>query len=397
MKVLLISHFPLAGSGSGFYTKNIAKSLVSLGHSVCIIMPENTTQIEGIPGVELRPVFFKKDEEIDGALPFNFPCFTTHPRSNLTYNDLSEEQLDIYKNVFKDAIQNAIKEFKPDIIHSGHIWILSDIATKFDIPTVITSHGTDIIGYNAWDEFRKYFINAIKGCSKIITISDSNNENVLKAVPDAKDKIVQIRNGYDQNIFKKEEYNKTEILKSIGIEKEYKNIVLFSGRLVQVKGVDILLQAAKMYDKEDVLTIIVGDGILRNELEQLSKDLDLKNVKFTGSKDQFTLNKLYNIADASVLSSRYEGFPLVVIESLACGTPLVCTDIDSMKNFMNEKFGIMVEKENPEALAKGIIDVLNKKEEYNSDEISKYIKDNYSQSLLINKVIKIYENCLSKR
>jgi glycosyltransferase involved in cell wall biosynthesis len=394
MKVLIINQFPLIGGGSGFYTKNIAKSLRDLGHSVCIMIPENTTNIEEIEGIKIKPVFFRYKENIQNQLPFNFGCFTTHPRSNTTFNDYTNSQLEMYIKTFENAIENTIKEFRPDVIHSGHIWIISNIATKFNIPTIITSHGTDIIGYNAWEKFHKYAKEAVEKCAKIITISDSNNENVLKTFPNAKDKIVQIRNGYDQSVFHKDKYNKKEVLKEIGIEDNYKNIILFSGRLVQVKGVDILLKAAKIYEKEGILTIIAGEGILHNELEQLARKLNLKNVKFIGSKDQVTLNKLYNIADASILSSRYEGFPLVVIESLACGTPVVCTDIDSMKTFMNDKFGIMVEKENSEALAKGIIDILDKKEKYNSDEISEYIKNNYSQNLLINKVIETYESCL---
>ena len=63
------------------------------------------------------------------------------------------------------AIESVIKEFNPDIIHSGHIWLLSNIASKYNIPTIITSHGTDIIGHNMWSRFHKYSNEAIEKCS----------------------------------------------------------------------------------------------------------------------------------------------------------------------------------------------------------------------------------------
>lgn len=394
MRILLISHFPLVGSGSGFYTKNIAKSLVKLGHEVCVIISENTTEIEKIEGVTIEPVLFNNDNFIDNSLPFNFPCFTTHPRSNITFDELDNKELKIYEESFEKKIEETIRTFKPDVINAQHIWIVSSIASKFNIPTIITSHGTDIIGYNSWNRFRKYSKEAVERCNKIITISESNNEQVTKIFNKAQEKVVCISNGYDQETFYKKSYNKEKILKQIGINEVYKNVLLFSGKLVEVKGVDILLRAAKIYEKEDILTIICGEGVLHEELEKLAKHLNLKNVVFIGNQSQKMLNKLYNIADATILSSRYEGLPLTVLESLACGTPVVVTDIDSMKKFMKKEFGIMVQKENPDELAKGIIEFLSEKQHFNSDKLAKYMKENYAQDVLTNKIVEVYKSCI---
>lgn len=84
MRILLMNHFPLQGSGSGVYTINIAHALVRKGHEVCIIMPENEELAElETGGVRLHPVYF--DSCVDEALDFDFPCFTTHPRSVTTF------------------------------------------------------------------------------------------------------------------------------------------------------------------------------------------------------------------------------------------------------------------------------------------------------------------------
>ncbi len=394
MKILLVSHFPLAGSGSGFYTKNIAKSLVNSGHSAYIIMPENTIDIEEMQGVRIKPVFFKKDENINNQLPFNFPCFTTHPRSNITFSQLTDEQLEMYKDAFKKAIEEAIEEFKPDVIHCGHIWILSDIASKYNIPTIITSHETDLIGYNKWEEFHIYCEKAVERCSKIITISNSNNEQVLAAFPEAENKVIQVRNGYDDNVFYNKQYNEKAILKEKGINKEYKKIVLFSGKLVHIKGVDILLKAAQKYEDGNTLTIIAGNGILLNDLKEQAKELNLKDVVFIGNQSQEELNKLYNIADVLAVPSRIEGFGLVAVEALACGTPVVGTNKGGMIDFINEQVGCLVDVEDDIELEKEISKILNKEKVFDRTELANYAKNNYSQKLLINKVIEIYKSCL---
>ena len=394
MRILMINQFPLNGGGSGFYTKNVARNLKALGHEVCIIMPENRTQIETIEGITIKPVFFKKDEIIAGQLPFNFGCFTTHPRSNTTFNKYTEEQLEMYIKAFQTAIEEAIKNFNPDIIHSGHIWILSNIASKYNIPTIITSHGTDIIGHNMWKKFHKYSNQAIDNCSRVIAISDSNKIDILNAFPNAKDKTIQLRNGYDQSIFKITEYNKKQVLEQLGINREYKKIVLFSGRLVQIKGVDILLKAAKNYEDGNTLTIIAGGGILLEELKKTAEELELKDIIFIGNQTQENLNKLYNISDVLAVPSRVEGFGLVAVEALACGTPVIATNQGGLPEFINEKVGALVNAEDDSGLAKEISKILSGERKFEREELANYAKDNYSQGLLINKVVDLYKSCL---
>lgn len=121
MKILLINHLPLVGSGSGVYTTNLAKTLQKMGNEICIIMPENETKnvnSDEFKNIKIHPVYFKNEEEIPGQLNFNFPCFTSHPRSSLNYYDMTGEQLNEFYNAFDKAIKEEIEIFKPDIIHS---------------------------------------------------------------------------------------------------------------------------------------------------------------------------------------------------------------------------------------------------------------------------------------
>ena len=394
MKILMINHFPLTGSGSGVYTMNIAKSLKNKGHEVCIVMPENISNYDKIDGIKLHPVFFKDKEEIKGQLPFNFPCFTTHPRSILNFYDLTNEQIDAYINAFKKAIDEEVKEFKPDIIHGQHIWILSSLGADYNIPMVVTAHGTDLIGHNKDTKFHYYSNKAANSAKKIITISENNNDLVKTTFESAKNKTVMLKNGYDNNVFYPESYDKKEVLKSLGIEKEYKNVVSFVGKLTKIKGVDVLLNAAKEYENDDTITLIAGNGELFESLNNLAKDLGLKNVRFLGNQKHDVLRSIYNIADVSVVPSRSEAFGLVAIEAMACGVPVIGSNEGGIKDIINDKVGSLVEVDDVEGFADAIKKVLSKEKVYDREEVAKYAKNKYSQDSLIDGLIKVYEDCI---
>lgn len=392
MKILLINHFPLTGSGSGVYTKNIADSLIKKGHEVCIIFPENIEVPSIQDNIKMHPVYFNGGNKIKGEIPFNFPCFTTHPRSTQTYYDLKEEELQLYIETFKNALEEEIKDFKPDVIHAGHIWILPSIAAEYNIPLIITAHGTDLIGYKESEKFRKYAEKAAKHADSIITISEENSELVKKYFPFAKEKTQLIPNGYNSDVFYPENVNKEEFLKQLGINKNYKNIISFAGKFTYFKGIDTLLKAAQIYETEDTLTLLAGDGELFDEMNELAKKLKLKNVVFLRNRPHNTLRKLYSIADVSLIPSRNEAFGLVVIEALACGAPVIGTNSGGIPDIINKEVGLLIEEDNYEELATKIKDILNKKINFNRNTCAKYAKEKYSQDNFTNILVEIYEN-----
>lgn len=396
MRVLLINHFPLRGSGSGVYVANIAKSLVKRGHKVCIIMPENTTQITPIEGVKIHPVFFKREEIIEGQLDFNFPCMDPHPRSNLLFENMTDCQLEQYETAFRTAIEYEINEFKPDIIHTQHIWIISGLLVNYNIPYIITSHGAEFITYKKTNRFDKYGFNAVKGCSKIITISSDNEKDIINKFPEIRHKLAFVRNGYNSQDFFVEELNKEEVLKKFSINENFEKIVLFVGRISKMKGVDVLVKAAGIYENDKIATLIVGDGAYKTELEALKNELQLKNIIFLGSKSHEELRLLYNISDVLVLPSRKEALPLVAIEALACGTPAIVTDQSGMPNIINKDVGLVFKMDDEKMLAEKIKLILDKKVVFDKEWISDYAKNKYSQDIFMDKLLMLYEEIRGK-
>lgn len=328
-------------------------------------------------------------------MPFNFPCFTTHPRSTINFYDLNDTELKMYEEAFRKAIKQEIEEFKPDIIHGQHIWILSSIASEFNIPLVVTAHGTDIMGYQKEEKFRSYADRVVEKCKKIITISKDNDKLVLDTFKDVNGKNIIIKNGYDPEVFYRKEYKKEDVLKSLGINKNYEKIVSFVGKLTNFKGIDILLKACKIYEDENTLTVIAGNGELFEELNQLKRDLELKNVVFVGNKPHEILREIYNIANVSVVPSRREPFGLVALEAMACGTPVVGTNQGGIPDFLKEEVGTLVEVENVEQLANAIIDILKDRKKFDREYIAKYVKDNHSQDVLTQELIDVYEQALN--
>lgn len=392
MKVLMINHFPLAGSGSGVYTMNIAKSLRDKGHEVCIIMPENRTDFKREEGIKLHPVYFKYKEEIPGQLSFNFPCFTTHPNSILNFSDLSEEQLGQYVAAFKEAIKEEVETFKPDIIHGQHIWILSDLAAEYDIPLIVTAHGTDIVGHQKSDRFHTYTNDVASKCAHIVTISEDNKALVEKEFPQTKGKTTLIRNGYDSNVFYRDVYSQESVLKKFGITKHYDRVVCFVGKLTEIKGVDTLLKASTMYEDGNTATLIAGNGELFESLNVMSSNLGLQDVYFLGNLPQDELRAIYNIANVSCVPSRFEAFGLVAIEALACGTPVVASTVGGIPDFLKPDVGMLIQVDDHEALASSIQKILNGEVHFDAQHVVQYAYDNYAQETLIAELISIYES-----
>ncbi|GAH15185.1 unnamed protein product, partial [marine sediment metagenome] len=128
MRVLLINHFPLEGSGSGIYTQNVADVLLKLGHEVMVIAPDHK-QVTNKDFL-VRSIIFSNGVNKNFHLPFNFPCFTTHPFSNTTFYELTDTQISDYTNTFLDFIYKAKEDFNPDIIHAQHLWFSSYCTKK---------------------------------------------------------------------------------------------------------------------------------------------------------------------------------------------------------------------------------------------------------------------------
>ncbi|MBI9013668.1 MAG: glycosyltransferase family 4 protein [Clostridiales bacterium] len=393
MRILILNHFPLEGSGSGIYTKNLARELSEMGHTVKVVFPE--IEPVSFDAFETRVILFKGPKTQNPEMNYNFPCFTSHPRSNHTYYELTDEELEGYVQKFVDVTKEEVELFKPDVIHAQHLWVTPYAASLTGIPYIVTAHGTDLKGFVIDDRYHKYALEGAKKASKIITISEQVDAEVseLYGVPEEKKQLVM--NGYDENLFKVRNLKREDILSDFNLSERPDFVVSFAGKLTHFKGVDVLLKAAKIYNETidgNVLTLIAGNGELYEDLNKMKMELKLDNVKFLGHVNQGQLVDLYNIADVSTVPSRTEPFGLVAIEALACGTPVVGTNQGGLPDFLIKEVGTLVPVEDDLALADAIAwEIQNKNKTKRALAAADYALKNFSWKRSIGVVEAMYE------
>ena len=400
MKVLLINHFPLQGSGSGIYTLNIAQELIKEGHEVFVIDIDCEKDNTEYP-FQRRTIMCSKSPKVDHDLNldlnFNFPCFTTHPRSLNTYYNISDQQATDYVQTFIRVTKKVVADFKPDIIHAQHLWITPYAALKSGIPYVVIVHGTDLMGFKKDKRYHKYALEGANNATKIITISRQVHNDTLDLYKLSEEKMKLNPNGFDDDMFRPKTITKNEITEKFKIDKFPNKLVSFVGKFTDFKGIDVLIKAARKVTDEvpEVVFVLAGNGQLMPEMKQLAVELKLGNIYFLGHQTQVDVASLYSAADVSVVPSRIEPFGLVAIEALGCGTPVVATNAGGLPDFVNNDVGQLIEMENVDALAKALIEELKNNTKLTKGKYAReYAVENYSWKKTLQNVIEIYKEAI---
>ncbi|MCP4372382.1 MAG: glycosyltransferase family 4 protein [Deltaproteobacteria bacterium] len=376
---------------------NIAQELVETGHEVFVIVPEHRT-VEGYL-FPVRTIIFNNGENKNPIVDFNFPCFTPHPLSNVVYEELTDFQIQAYVQAWRQVVNNAVAELRPDIIHSHHIWVASHVAYETGLPYLIHCHGTDLIGFRKARRYREMAITAAQNAYGIIAVSRHMKAEAIKTYHLPEDKVHLIWNGFDAECFRVILDITTEEVKTeFGLIEVDKPLICFVSRLVEAKGIDILLRAAAIYEKvlSGVQTVLVGYGDLWDELHKLRQELDLVGVHFLGQLPQLEIARILNVSDLLVMPSRDEAFGLAALEAMACGVPVVATNVGGLPDFVNEKVGTLVPIDDPESLAAAIItEIKNGTKKTKGVFASQYALKNFTWARQVIEMTKLYENALS--
>ncbi len=198
-----------------------------------------------------------------------------------------------------------------------------------------------------------------------------------------KKKIVKINNPVDFDFI--DEKLRTS-LKPEGFKYNYKNVVAI-GNLSARKGFDNLLKVFSRLKNENIMLHILGDGKDRDVLLQMKEFLGLKNVVFHGRQDN--PYQFLKYADLFILSSRYEGFPNVLLEAGACGTYSLANNCPGGINeiIQHNVNGEIANIENYDDFAQQIIKVMH--ENYNRDAIKNSIRSRFSKNIILDEYEKV--------
>ncbi len=258
-----------------------------------------------------------------------------------------------------------IRREKPDIVHThtakaGTVGRLA--AWLAGVPVIIhTFHGHVLHGYfSSWKNsfFRSIERFLARRCSRVITVSECCRQDLLRYNIGTDESLRTIYLGLELEKFRlpDEEEVRQIVRQQYEIPQEA-FVVGIVARLVPIKRHEVLFQAVPKVLREypETYFVIVGDGELRESLEQLAQRLNIAHCCiFCGFRND--PERVYAAFDLTVLTSGNEGLPVTVIESLASGKAVVATEVGGVPELIEEgKNGYIVEKENPDSVADGII------------------------------------------
>lgn len=216
----------------------------------------------------------------------------------------------------------------------------------FNKPVVITARGTDINLIPKYRLARGMILDAAERSAASITVCEALRDEMI-ALGARGDKITVLRNGVDLKLFKP--CDRDTVRARLGWSGR---VLLSVGWLIERKGHHLAIEALRTLPDAYSLKI-AGEGPMRLELERLAATLGVsQRVEFLGAKRQNELAELYGAADALVLASSREGMANVLLESLACGTPLIATPAWGTPEVVRvPEAGVLAKERSAEALS----------------------------------------------
>lgn len=293
-----------------------------------------------------------------------------------------------------------------DIVHAhGHPYLssllASGIAKKQAKPLVVTQHNT-FIKYNGFLDTveRLNDLTVGKGvlrrADKILVVSNATQKYVLSLGISPK-KIEVIHNGVDLSRFKNIVGAREKIRRKLKISKE-SIVVLTVRRLVFKNGIDTLIESAKtaIGKNKKLVFLVIGNGPDFKEVKSRVEQLKIADeFRLTGFVSDQDLPFHYNAADFFVLPSKSgEGLPLVILEAMASGLPVIATKVGGIPEVMIEGLGSIVPPDNPKALADAIVDLSLKKLAPLKEELRGRVTEKHSWDKNVAKLVEIYEELI---
>jgi len=222
------------------------------------------------------------------------------------------------------------------------------LARRLGKPVIITARGTDLNLIPRYRLPRRMIQWAASKADGLITVCEALKDT-LTGLDVPADSITVLRNGVDLDLFRP--IDRLKARDKLGIDRESR-VLLSVGLLIDRKGHDIPIRALE--DLPGVQLLIAGDGEKRRSLEELANRVGVVDrVTFLGSVPHDRIKFYFSAADALVLASSREGWANVLLESMACGTPVIASNVWGTPEVVTcPAAGVLMEKRTPELFAK---------------------------------------------
>ena len=304
MKILhVLAQLPIK-TGSGVYFTNVIEGLKQFD-------VEQAAVYATTPEYDFNFLDEKFEVEFQGK-DISFPIVGMSdimPYENTLYKNMTAEMLGTWQEAFRKKLEKAKKEFKPDVVITHHLWILSSIVCDvFEDEKVIgVCHNTDIRQAEKNPTMKDKYVKNLGKLDKILALSSGVIEGISNIYSYPEDRIVNIGAGYNEKIFyPAKKYEKHDNVK-----------ILYAGKFDESKGFYELIKAFRLLEKKDNNVELELIGNLKEEDRPRVEDLvgDSKKIKIYNAVDQAHLGEIMRHKDIFILPSYFEGLGLIAVEA----------------------------------------------------------------------------------
>ena len=376
MRILIVSDgYPENDSSlSGIFAFDQAKALRDLGHQVIVA----SINLRSLRRRRKFGMFWDKKQGID-IINYSVPLGRVPSFLHLALGKIA-----IVKMYYE-----VIRRYNtPDIVHA-HFTLYGNIASvlkdKFSLPFVLTEHNSSINEPIISRNLLKLGKSTYSKADSLICVS---SVLATKIEQNWRIKPLVIHNIVDTTIFK---FTLTEKVKD-----EF--VFLSVGRLINVKGFDLLIKAFKEanFDK-NVFLKIVGQGGLYKKLSKEIENSGLSHqIQLIGQLSRNNISNIMKECDAFVLASRAETFGVVYIEAMSAGLSVIATTCGGPEDFVDDSNGILVPVNDVVALTDALIKMYKTANNYDRNNIASSTQQKFSPNAIASQLTDIYIDVINK-
>lgn len=356
MRILNISAQKPFDTGSGVYLSEVAKGFDQRGHTQALLC--GLSNLEELNRVQTELGFLERVEACifnTESLDFEIPGMSDEmPYPSTKYRDMDRNRLFAFKKAFEEKLRALILEFKPDLIISHHLYILTALVAKVvkETPTIKVvgvCHGTCLRQLLSHDLDNRETISQLKALDSIFALHKEQLEEIKGLLFGTVEKktfvetprFKVIGTGYNPLVFNRQRLSCCD-KGACNCSNEIK--VIYAGKLSYKKGIVSLIKAMALIGDnilgEDSLVLKLAGGQGSSEdMKLIQREINNSpyKIELLGKLTQRELAVEFNRSDIFVLPSFYEGLPLVVIEAMACNLPVVVSKTSGLKEWILEK------------------------------------------------------------
>lgn len=362
----------------------IAKTQVENGHDVCVYTTDSCQE-----RIKLENNY---NEDIDGIKVFYFRNISNSVKTKLTI-DMPISLIRYLKKTINNFDIIHLHEHRHSLAIATHRY-----AKKNNIPYVLQAHGS-VLPFFQKEKMKEIFdkvwgFDILHDASKVFALTEVEKEQYLKMGIKQEDiEIVPLGiNLEDYTDFPE----KGKFKSRLNIDENDK-LILFLGRIHEIKGLDLLIKSFNQISNDNIkLAIVGGDYGFKGEVEKLINEFDLnEKVIFPGVLTGSNKIEALIDCDIFVMPSRYESFTTSGLEAMACSKPLILTKNNHIHTWVKDSVGLVCEFDTDD-LSNCIEKLLNNEklcEEFGKTG-RKLIEEKYNWNKVSKQIESIYENCI---